>query len=323
MRAWPFVVGISALSTAVAVGVLVADWDADDIQYVHDATVAWSDPISDEAAAIAGATGMTAEGELIYRASRPAIEAGDAFNERCALEGGAVLGCYSAGTIYVYDVTDERLAGTVEVTAAHEMLHAAYERLSDEERAEVDALVAAYVATIPEDDPIYEDLALYGPEQLADEWHSRLGAQFADLGPDLEAHYARYFADRSLVLALNEQATAVFRQLQGEIDALVAEIDALGPVLEARIAAYESNLATLNADIEAFNGRSFSSQEEFDRERGALVARSDASAAEYDAIDAQIASYNDLVAQLTALDASYADLYRALDSTAGAETVEG
>lgn len=323
MRVWPFLVGVSALATAAGVGVLVADWDAADTQYVHDATVAWSDPITDDAAAIARATGMTHEGELIYRASRPAIETGDAFNEHCSLEGGAVLGCYAAGTIYVYDVTDSRLAGTVEVTAAHEMLHAAYERLSSAERADVDALVAAYVAAIPADDPVYEDLALYAPEQLADEWHSRLGTEFADLGPDLEAHYARYFADRSLVLALQEQAMAMFRQLQDEIDALVAEIDALDPVLEARIAAYESDLATLNADIDAFNGRSFASQEEFDRERAALVARSDASKAEYAAIDEQITYYNGLVAQLTALDASYAELYSALDSTSGTETVEG
>jgi hypothetical protein len=324
-RVWPMLVGLSALATAVAVAVPIATWTPADTQYLHDSYVAWSQPVSDEVAAIAQTTGMSHEGELVYRASRPAIEDSDVFNEHCALEGGAVLGCYAAGTIYVYDVTDERLAGTVEVTAAHEMLHAAYERLSDEERERVDALVTDYIATIADDDPIYQDLALYAPEQLADEWHSRLGTEFAELPAELETHYARWFDDRALVVELHVQANAAFRALQDQIDALVVEVDALGPAIDTRIAAYESASAQYAADVSSFNARaengSFTSQAQFDRERGALVARGDALDAEVAAINAQVAHYNDLVAQLTALDADYAELYSALDPTADPETV--
>lgn len=319
VRVWPFLVGASALATILGGAWVVGAWTPADTQYAHDAYVAWSEPIPDRVAAIARATGMSEEGELVYRASTPAVEDDADFNQHCTLEGGAVLGCYSSGVIYVYDVTDSRLAGTVEVTAAHEMLHAAYERLPRDERTRVDALVAAYVATIPADDPVYADLSLYPDAQLADEWHSRLGTEFADLGAELESHYARYFDDRSLVLALHEQATALFRELQAQIDALVAEIDALDPVLDARIAAYEAALADYNADVASFNARAdngdFATQEQFDRERNALLARSAALDAEYAEIDAQITYYNGLVAQLTALDADYADLYSALDST--------
>ena len=319
LRAWPFLVAASAIATIVGGASVVSSWSLADTQYAHDAYVAWDQPVSDRVAAIARSTGMSLEGELIYRASTPAVEDDDAFNQHCSLEGGAVLGCYAAGVIYVYDVTDERLAGTVEVTAAHEMLHAAYERLPAAERTRVDDLVAAFVATIPAEEEVFQDLALYPDEQLADEWHSRLGTEFADLGPELEAHYARYFDDRTKVVELNVQANALFRELQGQIDALVAEIDALDPVLDARIAAYESALAAYNADVASFNARAdsgaFATQEQFDRERNALVARGDALDAEYAAIDAQIAYFNGLVAQLTALDADYADLYSALDST--------
>lgn len=325
IRVWPFLLAAMALAVAAVVGILAATWTPAQTQHFHDSYITWAHPVSDEVAAIAQTTGMSHDGELIYRASRPAIEDDEDFNAHCSLESGAVLGCYAAGTIYVYAVTDDRLAGTVEVTAAHEMLHAAYERLPADERARIDDLVEARIAEIPADDPVYDDLALYQPSQLADEWHSRLGTEFSDLSPELEAHYTRYFDDRGKVVELNVQANAAFRELQEQIDALVVEIDALSPVLDARIAAYEADIAAFNSAVASFNARadsgSFTSQAQFDRERGALVARSDALDAEYAAIDAEIVRYNGLVARLTELDADYADLYSALDSTAGTDSV--
>jgi cell division protein FtsB len=317
IRAWPFLLGGMAVGVATTVALLAASWTLPSIQHFHDAYVAWSEPLPDDIAAIAAVTGMSIEGELVYRASTPAIEDDADFTQHCAIEGGAVLGCYDDGNVYVYSVTDTRLAGTVEVTAAHEMLHAAYERLSPAERERVDALVEEAVATIPDDDPVFEDMALYSAAQHADEWHSRLGTEFADLPAELEQHFARYFDDRSKVVALNAQATALFDELRAQIDALVTEIDALDPVLDARIAAFEAAIADYNADVDSFNARaqngSFTSQQQFDNERAALVARGAALDAEGAALDAEIDRYNGLVEQLTALDADYADLYSALD----------
>lgn len=325
MRVWPFLFGATAVAVAAGVGGVAAAWTDADIQYFHDANVAWSEPLPDDVAAIAETTGMSLAGELIYRASTPAVEDDDAFNQHCSIEGGAVLGCYSQGEIYVYAVTDERLAGTIEVTAAHEMLHAAYERLSDDERVRIDALVEQAIALIPADDPVFADLELYPDSQLADEWHSRLGTEFADLPAELEQHYALYFEDRTKVLTLNVAANAAFRELQAQIDALVIEIDTLNPVLDARIAAYEAAIADYNSDVASFNARAdsgaFLTQEQFDRERNSLVARGNVLDAEYAAIDTQIAYYNGLVAQLTALDADYADLYSALDSSDDTESI--
>jgi cell division protein FtsB len=317
IRAWPFLLGGMAVAVVTTVPLLATAWTLPSIQYFHDAYVAWSEPLPDDIAAIAAVTGMSVEGELVYRASTPAIEEDADFTQHCAIEGGAVIGCYYDGNVYVYAVTDTRLAGTVEVTAAHEMLHAAYERLSPAERERVDALVEEAVATIPEDDPVFEDMALYSAAQHADEWHSRLGTEFADLPAELEQHFARYFVDRSKVVALNAQATALFDELRAQIDALVAEIDALDPVLDARIAAFEAAIADYNADVDSFNARaqngSFTSQQQFDNERAALVSRGAALDAEGAALDAEIDRYNGLVEQLTALDADYADLYSALD----------
>ncbi|WP_309708446.1 hypothetical protein [Pseudolysinimonas sp.] len=325
LRPWPLLVAGMAVAVVTTVALLASTWTLPRIQHFHDAYVAWSEPIPVDVAAIAAATGMSEEGELIYRASTPAIEDDDDFNQHCSIEGGAVLGCYYEGNLYVYAVTDERLAGTVEVTAAHEMLHAAYERLSPDERERIDALVDEAIAAIPDDNPVFEDLELYAAAQHADEWHSRLGTEFTDLSPDLEAHYARYFDDRAKVVELNVQATALFDQLRAQIDALVTEIDALDPVLDARIAAYEAAIADFNADVDSFNARAdsgaFLTQEQFDQERAALIARSNALDAEAAALDAEIARYNGLVEQLTALDADYADLYSALDSNDGTDSV--
>jgi len=314
-----------AVAVAVAVGWLASTWTIADTQYFHDSYVAWTDPPPDDVVAIAAATGMSVEGELVYRASRPAVEDDETFNDHCALEGGAVLGCYFDGQIYVYAVTDDRLAGTVEVTAAHEMLHAAYERLPSLERERVDALVAEAVAALDQQDAVFAALELYPEEQRADEWHSRLGVQFAELSAELEQHYSRYFDDRGKVLALHVQANALFVELQARIEALVVEVETTRPVLEARLAAYEAAIATFNADVADFNTRaqngSFASQEQFDRERARLMARSEALDAERLAVDAEVARYNDLVDELTALDADYADLYSALDSSDDTDAV--
>jgi hypothetical protein len=319
IRPWPFLLGGMAVAVIATVGVLASTWTLPRIQNFHDAYVAWSEPIPDDVAAIAQTTGMSVEGELIYRASTPAVEDDDDFNQHCSIEGGAVLGCYYEGNLYVYAVTDERLSGTVEVTAAHEMLHAAYERLSADEQTRIDGLVEEAIAAI------YEDLALYPAAQLADEWHSRLGTEFADLPPALEEHYAIYFDDRAKVVELNVQANALFNELQAQIDALVTEIDELDPVLDARIADYEDDVDAFNADVDTFNARNnsgyYTTQAQFDRDRNALVARGDALDREYDAIDEQIDYYNGLVAELTALDEDYADLYSALDSSDDQETV--
>lgn len=311
----------------VGVGVVVGTWTDTRSQWIRDQWTVWTEPSSPEIEAIADATGMSDEGRFVYLASTPEIQAGEDFTRHCAVESGIVLGCYVRDEIYLFDVVDDRLAGTVEVTAAHEMLHAAYDRLTPEERERVDALVAAAVEEIPADDRVFDEIALYETRQLPDEWHSRLGTEFATLPPDLEAYYARWFDDRTKVVALYEQSRAVLEQLEQEIEARVAELDALDADLEARIAQHRDASAELEADILEFNARAdagdFVSQAQFDRERAALVARSEQLDADADAINADIDRFNALAEELTALDADYADLYESLDPFAPPPGLDG
>src|SRR5436190_8606187 len=85
---------------------------------------------------------MTEEAKHLFYVNHPEL-VGDVgtFRQNCTVaEQTIVLGCYQSGEtgIYVYDVKDPRLSGVEQVTAAHEMLHGAYERLSAKEKVQVD-----------------------------------------------------------------------------------------------------------------------------------------------------------------------------------------
>lgn len=304
--------GALLLTTPAGAGVLTA---------AADQLTVWTSPPDPDDVALADAIGFTAEGERIFFASRPEVESAARFNEDCPAEGSIVLGCYTRGRIYVYEVTDERLAGTNEVTAAHEMLHAAYERLGDDERARVDALVSAQIDALPADDPLRATVDAYPADQRLNEFHSRFGTEVEELSPELEEHYARYFTDRSRIYDFYAESNRVLDETRARIDELVSQLDALDAQLTTDQAAYDADVAGLNADIDAFNARAstpggFVSQAQFDRERAALLARSDTVEQERVTLNANIDRYNALRDELTDLDAGYAELYSHLNSQA-------
>ncbi|HXE10230.1 MAG TPA: hypothetical protein VN554_02280, partial [Verrucomicrobiae bacterium] len=87
-------------------------------------------------AALAQQDTMTAYGRKIFYVNHPQLDDKSNFAGKCPNNGGEqtiVLGCYRPGEsgIFLLNVSDPRLNGVEQVTAAHEMLHGAYERLSD------------------------------------------------------------------------------------------------------------------------------------------------------------------------------------------------
>ena len=132
---------------------------------------------------------MTDEGRFLFYASHPAIAAGDDFAVNCSsqLEDVGILGCYQHGSqrIYLFDVTDDRLDGIEDVVAAHEMLHAAWDRLSDGERDILAPLLEAEAATRSADPEFAKTLEYYAeaePTERLNELHSIIGTEFAALG---------------------------------------------------------------------------------------------------------------------------------------------
>lgn len=51
------------------------------------------------------------------------------------------------------------------------------------------------------------------------ELHSILGLEFADLGSELETHYAEYFSNRAALLKLHAQYNQKFTSAEAEADA--------------------------------------------------------------------------------------------------------
>ncbi len=281
-----------------------------------DQVTIWISPSPAEISALADATGMSETGRRIFLASTPELDDAENFNTHCPVDEQIVLGCYTAREIYLYRVTDDRLQGTNEVTAAHEMLHAAYDRLPDSERTRIDGLIDAFVDALPDDHALFTVIESYPDKAHADELHSRLGTEFTELTPELESYFGRYFDDRTLVLAQHAKSTAALDAANARIAELSAELDALGADVETRRATWEADSAELDADIERYNAAGWTPTS--DREYRELQARWDAREAARLALVADIDRYNALVAELNELSAASNELYQELDSMAGA-----
>lgn len=261
---------------------LLAWWLVANRQVVLDQVALLNYHPSTEIAAIAARTTMTDGGRKTFYASRPELDDATTFNTACGKseQGSAVLGCYTGFKIYIYDVTDQQLDGIHEVTAAHEMLHAEYQRMGASEKQSVNALLEQEYAKLSKDAAFADRMGLYArtePGERDNELHSIIGTEIASISPELEKHYAQYFTNRQTVVALHDKYASVFTRLQSEAAALSAKMDALSAEIKSRSATYDQQSDQLNADIAAFNQRAsggqFSSNEQFSAERADLVAR--------------------------------------------------
>lgn len=188
-------------------------------------------------AALANNTTMNDLGRHIYYVQHPEVDAKLAFNSHCRSdEQTIVLGCYiQAQGIYTLKVDDTRLAGVEEVTAAHELLHAAYDRLSSGERQQIDAEITAVYARVT-NERIRTTIDAYrkAGADVANELHSILGTEVASLSPTLETHYKKYFTDRQKVVRYSEQYESAFNERKAKVDAYTQTLTSLKKQIEAQ-----------------------------------------------------------------------------------------
>ena len=185
--------------------------------------------------AVADRTNMSDEGRKLFYLHDPTLLNKDSFQTSCTVgESTIVLGCYiSNQKIYLFDVTEQRLDGLVEVTAAHEMLHAGYDRLSLKEKDRIDKLLAEAYERIDNERlrGIVENYRKRDPGVVNNELHSILGTEYRNLSRDLEEYYSRYFKDRLTVVSLSESYAEEFEKR------------------EAQIESYDKQLTELNGEI--------------------------------------------------------------------------
>ena len=293
-------------------------------QYIADQITVWQYHPSREIVSFADRSGMSDGGKFVFYASQPSLENAQNFNDKCDRkeESTAILGCYNGHAIYIYNVTNTKLDGIREVTAAHEMLHAAYDRMSDSERSRVNVLVEAEYEKLKSQSAFAERMAFYErtePGERDNELHSIIGTEVSDIGVDLEAHYKKYFSDRSKVVALHNQYATVFSDLKSRADALSNQLTSLGEVIKSKTQTYNTQVDVLNADVQSFNARAkngdFSSQSAFNSERLALELRADDLDAMRTQINSDIDSYNQIRSELMAIASQSEALNQSIDST--------
>lgn len=243
---------------------------------------------------------LTDSAKSIFNASRPELENRDDFNYYCSShnEKVSVLGCYAGGKIYLYDIESNELDGVKESTMAHELLHAVWSRLSDEERA---ALSKSLTKLYDENQKLSEDLEIYDEKNRLDELHSRAATQIKDLPSDLEAHYAKYFKDQDKVVAYYDKYNSKFEALKNELKRLENEMAGINNEIESKTNEYQARANALNSEIEGFNDCAntagcFSASEFYGR-RAELVDEQQAVASLYDEIDQLVKAYNEKVTE--------------------------
>jgi Skp family chaperone for outer membrane proteins len=267
---------------------------------------------------IANSTGLSDHGLTRFYVGQPELNSGSEFNQNCPFpDKSLVLGCYAAGQIYIFEVNDDQLDGVEEVTAVHEMLHAAYARLSDRQRTDVDTLLSEQRANIT-DERILQTIALYeesDPASLYNELHSIFGTEIIDLIPELENYYSQYFTDRSIVVDIALSYEQVFTDLQDQIEAYDTEIAGLRATIDQLESDLNDRQITLDAEASALQSLRESGQVAAYNARvpgyNRLVNAFNALIAEY---KATLSRHNELVNERNELALEQNDLVRRLDS---------
>ncbi len=199
---------------------------------------------------LASDTTMNASARKIFYVNHPALESSTTFSGKCGSVGEQtiVLGCYIPPQrgIHLYDVTDARLAGIEQVTAAHEMLHAAYDRLSTSDKKQVDQWIQEAYAQVT-DQRIRDTIDAYQKDgaDTTNELHSILGTEVHDLPPALENYYKRYFNDRQKIVAYSDQYESVFTGRKTQVDAFDAQLASLKKQIDQN----QASLTQQNKDI--------------------------------------------------------------------------
>lgn len=243
--------------------------------------------------------GLTGEASIIFKASYPTLDNREDFNKHCDSHTVeiSVLGCYTREQIYLYDVDSAELTGLVESTAAHELLHAVWDRLPASERD----YISVYLQQVynKNQETLAQDLSIYSDEDRLDELHSRVGTEIANLPDELESHYARYFINQDKIVSYYTSYITPFKRLSKELEQLSQEMDTLKAKIDQESSEYATRAEALSGQITEFNECARTtgcfSPSSFSSRRRELLDEQDSLSSLYDQLESDIAAYNEKV----------------------------
>ena len=213
-----------------------------------------------------------------------------------------VLGCYHSGQngIFIYNVADPTLAGISQVTAAHEVLHAVYERLSVTQRSTLDSELENYFTHDLTNTEVKAEVAIYQktePNSVYDEMSCTFGTEIASLPTDLNNYYSKYFSNRQAIVDYENQYEGAFISRQNTINQ------------------DDTNLANMKATIDTDIANLQSQETSLDALESQLVNESDSNVIAYNAgipvYNKEADQYNASVSQVQALIGQYNQLVNA------------
>lgn len=266
---------------------------------------------SSEIAALALEASMSELGKWTFYQTHPVLMEKEPFTNACNKhEGSAALGCFNGRKIFLFKIPEPQLEYMVAVTAAHEMLHAAYERLDKSERQRIDKLLESAQSQIRNKD-ILEKIEEYRQRDasvLPSELHSIIGTEVLIVPPELESHYLKYFLNRKALVQLSEN---YYKDLQTRKDSLAKtdqQLDELKKDIETRaqiLRTKQSHLSVLKRALD----------EDASRERvesyNSLAGQFNSELKAYERL---INHYNSLAKERNSRAKENKALYQALDS---------
>jgi hypothetical protein len=279
---------------------------------------------------LAGQDTLTPYAKHVFYVNHPNIESSASqFRTDCnESEKTIVLGCYHPDQegIFLYNVQDSRLNGVKEVTAAHEMLHAAYDRLSTKDKNYVDGLLLDYYNHDLHDQRIIDTMNAYKqsePNDIVNEMHSVFGTEIASLPAPLEKYYTRYFGDRQTVITFANTYQGEFTSRENQIKAISDQLAQLKTQISSEEASLQTQLVAINSDRARLDSmRSSGQTSEYNAGVASFNAEVEAYNAGVDKLKSNIAYYNSLVDQYNALASELAGLEQAIDTRLTPQTAQ-
>lgn len=272
-----------------------------------------------EVSSLAAATTMTPYGQRLFYVYKPELDDKVTFRSRCtSAEQTIVLGCYRQNQgIYILKVSDSRLAGAMEVTAAHEMLHVAYDRLSASRKDQLHALLDDERARLT-DERILKTIKTYETRDASStytEMHSIFGTEVRNLSSELEAYYSEYFLDRASLVALSEKYEQVFVDIRNKVDSYDADLSLRKKTIESlelTLSEQTSSIDTAKAQLEAYlavdNRNAYNNLVPIYNEKVRTYNQT------LTQLQAEVETYNQLVAERNELSVEQQDLIETLET---------
>jgi len=201
---------------------------------------------------IADTDTMTSYAKTLFYVNKPQLDDKADFAIHCpnGLEEDYVLGCYHTGDrgIYILDVNNPKLKTLDSVTGAYEMLHAAYGRLSSEQRNNLDQVMNDFYSKHINSSEIKSQMAAYAatePGAKDDELFSVLATEVSVIPQTLSKQYSLYFYNRSKLVQMFNQYQEAFNTRLAEVKADDTQLAKLMLTIKNN----ETTISNLNATI--------------------------------------------------------------------------